>query len=420
MVEVNSSTNVAPSVAYDFEHEAELAEIVRQHQGNHQALAIVGGGTKASLGTPTKGVRIGLGKYSGIEIYEPAALTLVAKAGTSISEIQKELDRENQHLAFEVPDFRKLLNSRGHTTLGGVAATGYSGSRAVQVGPIRDAMIGVRLCSGEGQLISSGGRVMKNVTGYDLVKPMAGAFGTLGILTQISLKLLPKPEMVATMICNNTDCHTAVAIMSKALSSPYEVSGAAHWGNSTYLRLEGFERSVAERFENLTRLMADLDLEGIEISRQSEPQDNVRIWEKITNVEPLADAPAGNTPGMNTRGQASDTDSDDSAIWRIVTQPSNAPGLNDHLEQSYPIKTLMDWGGGLVWMRVHGVDGDYGEHEIRHYLKQHYGHATLFRAPQKHAIKHRFPPLSHWENKISQGLRQQFDPGGKLNRGILD
>ncbi|MFT4961544.1 MAG: glycolate oxidase FAD binding subunit, partial [Paracoccaceae bacterium] len=201
--------------------EAELAEMVAAATG---ALAIQGGGTR---GVSVPGTVLSLAGLSGVDLYEPGSLTIVAGAGTPLAAIEAVLSEQNQRLAFEPMDHRGLMGTTGEPTIGGVVAANVSGPRRIQAGACRDFLLGVRFVDGAGVAIKNGGRVMKNVTGYDLVKLLAGSWGTLGVLSQVSLKVLPVSETQMTLMIRDVDVQGAVATMSRALGSPFEVSGAA-------------------------------------------------------------------------------------------------------------------------------------------------------------------------------------------------
>src|SRR6056297_261805 len=229
--------------------EAELAEIIKQAEG---PLRVEGGSTRP-IGGASNGARLSTAAMTGIETYEPGALTLVVRAGTPVAEVEAALDAEGQRLAFEPMDHRGLLETQGTPTIGGVVAANVSGPRRIQAGACRDFLLGVRYVDGQGRVIRNGGRVMKNVTGYDLVRLMAGSYGTLGVLTEVALKVLPRPRSTGVLRLEGLNDAQAITALSRTLGSPYEVTGAAHLQRDesgapvTMIRLEGFENSVAYR-----------------------------------------------------------------------------------------------------------------------------------------------------------------------------
>ena len=199
-------------------NEAELAEIVADAAGTGTPLEIRGGGTRAGLGRPVQASKtLSTAGLSGITLYEPGALTLVAKAGTPLAEIEAALAGEGQMLPFEPMDHRALLGTAGAPTIGGAVACGVSGPRRIQAGACRDAILGVRFVNGRGEMVKSGGRVMKNVTGYDLPKLLCGSYGTLGVLSEISFKVLPKPETEATLVRHGLSAANGIGALSAAL-----------------------------------------------------------------------------------------------------------------------------------------------------------------------------------------------------------
>ncbi|WP_374375088.1 FAD-binding protein, partial [Tabrizicola sp.] len=214
--------------------EAELAEMVA---GAISPLLLRGGGTR-TLGH-AMGEVLETGGLTGVDLYEPGALTLVVRAGTPLAEVEAVLAAERQRLAFEVPDLRGLLGREGVSTIGGVVATNASGPRRVQVGACRDACLGVRFVDGMGTVVKNGGRVMKNVTGYDLVKLLAGSRGVLGVLTEVSLKVQALPEAEATLVVEGLDDAAGLAALRSALGSPFDVSGAARHTGQSLIRVEG-------------------------------------------------------------------------------------------------------------------------------------------------------------------------------------
>jgi len=363
--------------------EAELAEMLSARTA---PLRIVGGGTR-SIGRPASGEALETGGLTGITLYEPGALTLVVLAGTSVAEITAALAAEGQHLPFEVPDLRWLLGTKGASTIGGVVAANASGPRRVQAGACRDYLIGVRFVDGTGMVIKNGGRVMKNVTGYDLVKLIAGSHGTLGVLTEVAFKLLPAPGAVVSLCLRGLDDARAVAAMSAALGSPFEVSGAAHWpGEGTFLRIEGFAQSVAYRTGKLAQLLAEFG--PVETEAEGAARDR---WAAIRDVVAFT-------------GLAGD-------VWCLSVRPSLAAEL---VGRSGAEARLYDWGGGRVWLLMpEGTD-------LRARLGAHAGHATLLRASAAtRAALPPFPPEPAPLAALTAGLRARFDPRGILNPGLM-
>jgi glycolate oxidase FAD binding subunit len=368
--------------------EVELADAIRGARG---PLRIVGGGTRP-VGRPMPaGAALSTAGLAGIRLYEPGALTLVAGAGTPLAEVEAALAAEGQRLPFEPMDHRGLMGTEGEPTIGGVVAANASGPRRVQAGACRDSLIGVRLVDGAGEVIRNGGRVMKNVTGYDLVKLMAGSWGTLGVLSEVAFKVLPAPESAATLVLQGLAPEAAVAAMAAALGSPYEVNGAAHLpddqtGGRTVLRLEGFAASVAYRAGALAA-----HLERFGTAGRIEGAESTALWQAVRDVAAF-------------HGAAGD-------VWRISVRPSDAPGLA--AKAGGP--ALYDWGGGLLWLLVaEGTD-------LRAVLGPFAGHAVLVRASEgTRAAIAPFPPEPAPLAALSAGLRQRFDPRGILNPGLME
>ena len=359
--------------------ETELADAVR---GANGPLRIVGGGTR-SIGHIGPAEMLETSGLSGVTLYEPGALTLVAGAGTPFAQVEALLASEGQRLPFEVPDMRGLLGGSGISTLGGVVAANASGPRRVQVGACRDSLIGVRFVDGAGTVIKNGGRVMKNVTGYDLVKLIAGSHGTLGVLTEVSFKLLPVPEAALTLILTGLDDARAVAAMSAALASPFEVSGAAHWpGGGTFLRIEGFAASVAYRAGQLSALLADFG----PIIRE---EDTATRWANIRDVTPFHGKPGD--------------------VWRVSVKPSDAPLI---AARAGADGLAYDWGGGLIWaLMAPGSD-------LRARLGMFLGHATRVRGGMADGIA-AFQPEPPALSALAKALCAKFDPRGILNPGLM-
>jgi len=377
--------------------EAELAERVRAAHASGESLELRGGGTRRDLGRPLRTDAIlSLGGLRGVSYYEPGALMLAARAGTPLGEVEDALAREGQMLAFEPMDHRVLLGSKGEPTLGGVAACNVSGPRRVQAGACRDSLLAVRFVNGEGQAIGSGRRVMKNVTGYDLAKLLCGSWGTLGALTELCFKVLPRPERSATLALESLDVATAVAAMAKALGSPWEVAGAAHLPGRptrTLLRLEGFADQVSYRLERLQALFKGISRDVIEGDAQG------RLWRDVRDAALFAGC--------------------ERPVWRLHLRPGDAPDVDAALRNELGAETFLDWGGGLTWARL-PEPGNAAAEAVRDIVGRRGGHATLVRALE--AVRSSVPvfhPQPARLRSLSQALRARFDPGGILNPGRM-
>lgn len=366
--------------------EEALAETVRAAAASGTALVIEGGGTRG-IGSTIPGDTLSTAGLAGITLYEPGALTLVARAGTPMAEIEAALASENQQLPFEPWDGRALSGANGTPTLGGMVAVNASGPRRLQAGACRDSMIGVRFVDGSGAVVKNGGRVMKNVTGLDLVKLMAGSHGTLGVISEIGFKVLPKPEATATIVLEGLDVPTAIAAMTAATTTPFDVTGAAHLPGAapaTHVRVQGFSGSVAYRAKELQRALSRFGSARIE--------EGDGEWTAIRDAVPLAD--------------------DDGAVWRISVQPTDGARVAAALPDA---ALLFDWAGGLVWARVPE------SFDLRAALSGIPGHATLLRGdPETHARLGTFQPEPAPVAGLAAGLRARFDPHGILNPGRMD
>jgi glycolate oxidase FAD binding subunit len=370
--------------------EAELAEIIAGADG---PLRILGGGTRP-IGAPSNGAPLSTSGLSGITLYEPGALTIVAQAGTPLSEIEATLAAEGQRLAFEPMDHRGLLGTTGTPTIGGVVAANVSGPRRIQAGACRDFLLGVRFVDGRGTIVKNGGRVMKNVTGYDLVKLMAGSYGTLGVLTEVALKVLPCPRSMGMVRIEGLSDAQAVSALARALGSPYEITGAAHLPKGTdgtpvtMIRLEGFESSVAYRAGALQRVLAGFG----DVLIDTVSDRTLEAWRQIRDVAPF-------------HGRDGD-------VWRLSVKPGDAPDVVAALSG---VEVFYDWGGGLIWLLAPQGSGVTGR-QIRRVVAERGGHALLIRGDRTEGA---FPPLSAPLAVLQEGLRQKFDPRQILNPGLM-
>ena len=380
------------------ENEEALSAVVRDAAASSQSLEVQGGGSRRDLGHSVAGATLSTSGLAGVRLYDPGALTLVVGAGTPLAEIESALAVDGQMLPFEPPSWAPLLGNglAAQSTIGGVVATNASGPRRIQSGACRDSLIGVRFVDGAGRVLKNGGRVMKNVTGYDLVKLMCGTYGTLGVLTEVAFKLLPSPASTATVTLSGLGDTEAVRAMSAALGSPYSVSGAVHLSSvgstgsaATHLRLEGLARSVEYRARELVRTLAPFGAASVE----SDSDVAKALWQRLRDAEAIAE--------LSNRD-----------IWRLSVRPTAGPEIARALD-SCPC--MYDWGGGLVWVAVEpGTD-------VRSRLPASIGgHATLFRAnaatrDKLGVFEPEVAPLA----AISVQLRAEFDPQGILNPGRM-
>jgi glycolate oxidase FAD binding subunit len=348
-------------------------------------LRIVGGGTRQTLGNGVDiAVELSTTGLTGITLLEPAALTLVVRAGTPLRDVTAALDAENLQLPFEPMDHCGLLNSSGVSTIGGVAACNISGPRRIQAGACRDSMIGVRFVDGVGNIVKNGGRVMKNVTGYDLVKLMGGNFGTLGVISELSFKLLPKPECQATIKIHGLNDVDGVKVLSRALGSPNDVTGAAFLDGTAYVRIEGLPKSVGYRTDALKAIFKDQDV--------SVTENDLETWCGIAN----ADAIAG----------------DDGSIWRVSVRPTEGPKLVNALRDvGIAVNAQYDWGCGLVYLSVPD------DVNLREHMAGITGHASVLRGDGGGAM--RVTSQNKLTAQIEKQMRARFDPRGILNTGIM-
>jgi glycolate oxidase FAD binding subunit len=360
-------------------------------------LEIRAGGSKRALGRPPRTQHtLHLDRLTGIIDYEPSELVITAHAATPTADITALLEASNQTLAFEPPDWSALLGP-GRPTLGGTIATNAAGPRRVRAGAPRDHFLGFAAINGRGEAWKSGGKVVKNVTGYDMCKLQAGAFGTLSVLTELSVRVVPKPETACTLLFPGLTDEAAIALMARALNTEHEVSAAAHLATRsiTVIRVEGHAPSVAYRTDALEALLGRAD--------RLDHAETTRLWTDIAAARPLLET------------------APDRLVWRLCPTPSAAPAAITQIRRTLPsAEALYDWAGGLVWLTLDPTDigTDAGAATIRAAIAQAGGHATLFRAPD--AIRATIPvfdpepgPLAALSNRIKTSL----DPNRILNPG---
>jgi glycolate oxidase FAD binding subunit len=342
-----------------------------------------------------------LSALDGVVDYRPAELVLTALAGTRLAAIEALLADHGQRLAFEPPDPGLLLGASGGarmaasaaagtevrsagSTIGGVLATNQSGSRRVTAGAARDHFLGVTAVNGRGETFRAGGKVVKNVTGYDLPKLLAGSWGTLAVMSEVTLKVVPAAETERTLILPDREPGAAVATLTAALGSAHEVSSAGFdpWRGSL-LRLEGLGLSVAARAAALLRELGNPDVEVLEGRASRE------LWARHAGAEALADW---------------------RVVWRISVPPADAPRV---LGAIAPERYLLDWGGGLIWAAYDAVDAA----RVRSAIAD--GHALLFKAPADSKPCRLQPPGAALGQALER-VRDAFDPDRRLNPGRMD
>ncbi len=384
--------------------------------GERKVLEIVGHGSKRAIGRPSQvDVVLDLSGLSGVTAYEPAELVVSAKAGTPLADIEALLAAKGQRLAFEPMDCGQLMGgATGRGTIGGTIAANLCGPRRIVAGAVRDHLLGFMAVSGRGERFKAGGRVVKNVTGYDLSKLMSGSWGTLAAMTEVTLKTLPKPETEATVAISGLDDAPAVRAMTAAMGSGCEVSAAAHLPAATaarfpmgaavaagqaltVLRLEGVAPSVTQR---LSALQAMLRPHGA--AAAIDELVSRRLWIAIRDVAPFA-------AGRTSREQP---------LWRISTVASRATELAARIAASGQVEFLYDWAGGLVWASIPAADA--AASVVRAAVKAVGGHATLLRAAaQLRATIDVFEPQEGGLAALTKRVKESFDPAGALNRGRM-
>ncbi len=395
----------------------ETRAIVADALASKTPLEITGSGSRRALGRPVSADHVlSTATLAGVSLYEPDELVMRAGPGTPMEQIRMQLDQHGQMLAFEPPDYGPLLGkAAGLGTIGGVLSGNLAGPRRIKAGAARDHFLGVEAVSGRGELFKSGGRVVKNVTGYDLCKLMAGSWGTLGVMTEVTVKVLPAPEKTRTVLVSCAAAPAAVAAMNRALSSPHDVSAAA-WtpepaaarsavgyvaGAQTALvavRVEGIGASVDARCAALREELSEFgDIEELHT------HNSLTFWREIRDVRLIDDAA---DPGT-------------AFVWRISLPPDAAPRLLEDLQVTMACDAVLDWGGGLIWARVAGIS-DGGSYVIRRSLAASGGHATLIRADAgTRSTVPVFQPEARGVERLTRNIKEAFDPEGILNPGRM-
>ena len=383
---------------------AEIQDILAQAKARKQPLEVVGGGSKRFYGRPVEGAEtLSLAEMRGIVDYQPGELICVVRPGTPLAEMEGVLAESGQTLAFEPPHWGESA------TIGGTVACNLSGPRRFKAGAARDHLLGFQAVSGRGDIIRGGGRVVKNVTGYDLSKLMCGSFGTLAVLTELCLKVLPRGETEHTVAIRGQSAREGVAALIAAVKSPHDVSGLAYLpedsalpapvagvgegtGAATLIRVEGPEPSVIYRSGQIARLAGDKPVTTLEREASRE------LWRAIRELEPLP----------VEEGEA---------LWRFSVPPTESVPLVEALSRHTDLRPVYDWGGGLVWARL---PADTGAAELHRAAEAAGGHARLVRTTRPLADgDERLPAQIGARELLHRNLKQAFDPEGILNPGRL-
>jgi glycolate oxidase FAD binding subunit len=394
----------------------EAATAVADALSEGKTLELIGGGSRRALGRPVEAdVTLDLSALSGVVTYQPEELILAAEPGTPMAEIEALLAARGQQLAFEPPDFGPLWGlPAGLGTLGGAIMTGRGGPRRLSVGGPRDHCLGVKGVNGFGETFAAGGRVVKNVTGFDLPKLITGSFGTLCVATELTVKVLPAASDTATLVLLGLSDEAAMSVMSQALGSPAQVSAAAHLpadvagissvagitdqAAATLLRLEGVRPSVAARVGHLAQA---LEAAGPQILLGREP--SLAIWKEVADAAFFA-------KGAET------------VVWKLSVAPTLGAALGNRLTDELSGRCYYDWGGGAVWLELADADDAHAAY-VRRALQEVAGgdgHATLMRAPfAVRATEEPFQPLGAAVAALTERVRAQFDPQGIFNPGRM-
>lgn len=386
--------------------EKEAAEMVADAASRGISMTIEGGGSKSAIGTPAmSGVKLATSGLAGITAYHPQEMTISCWAGTPLREITQALSEKGQRLAFEPVDYGSILQAKGDPTIGAVAAINNSGPRRIVAGAARDSLLGIRFVNGKGEVIRSGGRVMKNVTGLDLTKLLAGSWGTLGLLTEVTFRVVPEPETQSSLLLLGLDDEEATRAMAHAMASSAEVSGAAHLPEmvarqclgqeaATVFRVEGFTGSVADRIARLEDRFA-----GVAPMMSLPAEASLELWRDIANAAPY---------NADLR----------KPLWRISLTPSAAPDFVLALRMQIAADVYYDWQGGLVWLRL---EDDIHEREVRAQLAGHGGgNALLVRAEEsRRAGAQAFQPVHPGISRLSARIKTALDPHGVFDTGRM-
>ena len=401
------------------QNEREVSSIIKKFYKSNIPIELVGTGSKKKIGKPLQCAKIlNLSKLNGIVEYLPEELYIKVKSGTSIKQIEEELKKNKQQLAFEPIDFGSLLNGKSdYGTAAGQVACNISGPRRFKVGSVRDHVLGFRGVNGRGEIIKSGGVVVKNVTGYDLSKLICGSYGTLVALTEITFKVLPAAEESKTLVVHNQKIEFATELLNKAISSSNDISGAIflpkepqvsgcamnientfklndlkHGGSLTAIRVEGSKNSIDQRIKNI---MNELKIMNFDISILEIHQSEI-FWNKVKSLEFFSTSK--------------------NSIIRIVIPPSECVSLFYQLSNKF--KYYLDWGGALMWMEAYELTEEIFE-SIRKKVVKLDGYVTMIKNSDYLPYVEEVFTINRDRFNISQSIKKSFDPKRILNPGKM-
>ena len=379
-----------------------------------QPIEVIGSGSKRNIGRPMQtAATISTGSMHGIWMYEPNELVMSAHVGTPVAQVEAELAANNQMLAFEPTDIGPASGgTRGTQTIGAVFACNNSGSRRVTLGAARDHLLGLEGVSGGGELFRAGGRVMKNVTGYDLCRGLSGSWGTLAVLTEVTFKVLPVPEKTATLIYLGLPDDIGVEVMCAAMRLPYEVSGTVHLPQSVAGRLH--QSFLSEQGQSITALRIENFDKSVDY-RSAAVRKGLKVY-----GDPIV---IGSTSSQEFWGELRQLSvmpyNEETCLWRVSTSPMNGPKVVAAIRRHMPVEVFYDWSGGLIWVEV-PASADAGASDVRRSVAVHGGHATLIRADASvRASVEVFQPQSPLAERLMRGLKETFDPARVLNPGRM-
>ena len=401
------------------QNEREVSNFIKKFYKSSVPIELIGSGSKKKIGKPLQCAKIlNLSKLNGIVEYLPEELYIKVKSGTSIKQIEEELKKNKQQLAFEPIDFGYLLNGKSdYGTAAGQVACNISGPRRFKVGSVRDHVLGFRGVNGRGEIIKSGGVVVKNVTGYDLSKLICGSYGTLVALTEITFKVLPAAEESKTLVVHNQKIEFATELLNKAISSSNDISGAIflpkepqvsgcvmnientfklndlkHGGSLTAIRVEGSKNSIDQRIKNI---MNELKIMNFDISILEIHQSEI-FWNKVKSLEFFSTSK--------------------NSIIRIVIPPSECVSLFYQLSNKF--KYYLDWGGALMWMEAYELTEEIFE-SIRKKVVKLDGYVTMIKNSDYLPYVEEVFTINRDRFNISQSIKKSFDPKRILNPGKM-